>query len=491
MLKKDFLIGFSLAGFQAEMGSGQGDQNSDWWRWTTNEDNIKCGLVSGDSPADGMDYWNLYEKYNKKAGEMGLNAARMGIEWTRLFPKASESVKVNVEMAKDDLVGIEINDSTMEKMDSIVDKESLKRYTEMFQNIKDNGMKLIINAYHWPLPLILHDPIESRSSGAHNVASGWVNRKTAIEFTKYAAYVSWKFSDMVEQFSIMNEPNVVYGNGYLNVKSGFPPSYPSPKAAALSKKHIIEAIGRSYDAMKLYTKKPVGFIYANTDFQPLAPEDEEATELAKYDQRYSFIDALHTGDMKWFVDANKAGILDEETSAKRNDLKGRVDWLGVNYYTRTVIKKNGDEYKALPGYGHAATAGMLSLGGREVSDFGWEIYPKGLYNVLKEYNDRYNLPLIVTENGLADEKDRFRSRYLVSHLAQVEKAQEDGIDVRGYLHWSLYDNYEWSSGFRMKFGLIGIDRKTKELEIRPSALVYEKIAKSGQIPDELRWMAEE
>lgn len=488
MFKKDFLFGFSLSGFQSEMGSGEIDANSDWWKWVNDPDNIRSGLVSGDLPSDGIGYWEHYEKYNEKAAEIGLNACRLGIEWTRLFPKATEDVLVNVEKDGEQIVNVDISDAAIEKLDKIANKNGVNRYTKIFQNIKENGMKLIINAYHWPLPLVLHDPIKSRSSGLSNEDNGWLNHRSIIEFTKYAAYISYKFGDMVERFSIMNEPNVVSGEGYIDVKSGFPPSFPSISAANKAKLHLVESIARAYDAMKLYTKKPVGFIYANTDFQPLGIEDKEAAEKAKYNDRYSFIDPLYNGDMAWFVNRNKVGELSEKINPIRDDLKGRADWIGVNYYTRTVIKKIGENYTALRGYGHGATAGLPSADNLEVSDFGWEVYPRGLYNVLKEYQARYHLPMIVTENGIADSLDRYRSRYLVSHIDQVEKAISDGADVRGYLHWSLYDNYEWSSGFKMKFGLFGVDPKTKALEMRPSALVYQKIARNGGIPDEFRWM---
>lgn len=133
---------------------------------------------------------------------------------------------------------------------------------------------------------------------------------------------------------------------------------------------------------------------------------------------------------------------------------------------------------------------MKSKAGLEVSDFGWELYPEGLYNVLKQYHEHYKLPMIVTENGLADSFDLLRPKYLVSHIHQVEKAINDGIDVRGYLHWSLLDNYEWSSGFGMKFGLLGVDLKTKKIQMRPSALVFKYIAQNRGIPEDLKWMTQ-
>jgi beta-galactosidase len=490
MFRDGFLLGFSLAGFQSEMGMGENDENSDWWKWVHDENNIRTGLVSGDQPEDGVAYWELYKNYNEMAKSLGSNAFRLGVEWTRLFPKATPEIKVNVKEDEGDIISIDVTEKTLNEMDRVVNKEALQHYKEIFENVKENGMKLIINAYHWPLPLSLHDPIISRESGLKNEQNGWLNHKTVIEFVKYAAYLAWKFDSLADQFSIMNEPNVVFGNGYFNVKSGFPPAYPSIEAGNLSKKHIIEAIGRAYDEMKKFTKSPVGLIYANADLEPENGEDIEATEMALFNERYSFFDSLIFGDMKWIKVINEAKEFNEKSKEIREDLRGKLDWIGVNYYTRNVISRKEGSYTVVRGYGHNAVAGMKSKAGLEVSDFGWELYPEGLYNVLKQYHEHYKLPMIVTENGLADSFDLLRPKYLVSHIHQVEKAINDGIDVRGYLHWSLLDNYEWSSGFGMKFGLLGVDLKTKKIQMRPSALVFKYIAQNRGIPEDLKWMTQ-
>lgn len=481
MFKNGFLFGFSLSGFQSEMGLGDDDVNSDWWKWVHDENNIRTGIVSGDLPENGVAYWNLYESYNKIAREIGANTMRLGIEWTRIFPEACKEVYVETVMDGNDITGINVNRDSLEEMDRIANNEAVEHYRKIFENVKGLNMKLIINAYHWPIPLELHDPIKSRESGLQNEKNGWLNHQTVIEFVKYATYIAWKFGDIADYFSIMNEPNVVYGNGYVNVKSGFPPAFPSVEAALLCKKHIIEAIGRSYDEMKKYTDKPVGLIYSNADYVPYSEQDIEATQLALYNDRYSFFDSLIKGDMKWVDTINRARSFQEKSSVVRKDLKDKIDWIGVNYYTRHVVKKTGNGYTILEGYGHNAPRGLRSKDNREVSDFGWEYYPEGLYNVLKQYGEKYGLPIIVTENGLADSVDRLRPRYLVSHFSQVERAIEDGIDIRGYLHWSLLDNYEWSSGFGLKFGILGVDLSTKKIEMRPSALVFKAISENGNL----------
>ncbi|MEX2053295.1 MAG: family 1 glycosylhydrolase, partial [Candidatus Paceibacterota bacterium] len=117
---------------------------------------------------------------------------------------------------------------------------------------------------------------------------------------------------------------------------------------------------------------------------------------------------------------------------------------------------------------------------KSLSDLGWEIYPKGLYRVLLELK-KYNKPIYITENGLADAKDEKRTKFIKDHLYWINRAIQDGIDVRGYLHWSLLDNYEWADGYWPRFGLVEVDYETLERKIRPSAYEYKKIIEANSI----------
>lgn len=489
MLPKGFKLGFSLSGFQSEMGVSSVDSNSDWWSWVHDRENIRTGIVSGDLPEDGVGYWDLFKQYHKIAADLGMNAGRLGIEWTRLFPRAAQKIDASMEVNGDDIVSIGVEESALEKMDGIVDRDALKHYQSMFSDFKDRGMYLVLNVFHWPLPLVLHDPLTLRATGLTSKASGWLNHQTVLEFVKYAAYIAWKFNDFADRYSIMNEPNIIFGNGFTNLRSGFPPCYPSLEAANLVKKHLVEACGRSYEVMKKFTSKPVGLTLSTTDIQSLTPRDEEAAEKARLDDRYSFLDALVKGDFSWWPNHNGTKF-SEKSEPVRADLKGKVDWIGVNYYTRALVRRNDSGYSVVPGYGHASTPNVTSKGNREVSDFGWEVYPEGLYNVIKQNQARYNLPMMVTENGIADSRDRLRPSYLLSHVYQLERAVRDGAKVEGYLHWSLMDNYEWTSGFGMKFGLVGVDLKTKKPMIRPSALVFRRVAESNGVPNDMLWMTD-
>ena len=137
------------------------------------------------------------------------------------------------------------------------------------------------------------------------------------------------------------------------------------------------------------------------------------------------------------------------------------------------------------GYGFACDPRSTSKDGRPTSDFGWEVYPEGLREAL-ELVSRYGLPLLITENGIADSRDALRPKFLAQHVAVLEEAFEEGVPVNGYMHWALTDNYEWAQGFRMRFGLIEVDLKTKRRIRRKSAYVYREIVKEGGVSERLK-----
>jgi beta-galactosidase len=472
---KGFGLGFSTAGFQHEMGLRGSEYESDWYLWVHDPENITAGIVSGDLPENGPGYWDLFSTDHSIAQSLGMDIARLGLEWARIFPRPTFGVKVRVEEEKGEIRAVEVQEPALKEMDSLANRGAVERYSQILRDWKSRGNKLIINLYHWPLPVWLHDPIRVRKLGPDRAPSGWVDPRSVVEFAKFAAYINWKFGELADMWSTMNEPNVVWGLGYLNVRSNFPPGYLDLKSMLTARSHIMEAHARAYDVLK-ETGKPIGVIYALSDVQPLDESSSRAAEDYDYFSHYLFLDSLSRG-------------------TGREDLKGKLDWIGVNYYTRTIVslgqKLAADlpAIRVVPGYGFACPPSSRSLDGRPTSEFGWEVYPEGLYNVILKLKSRYSLPMIVTENGIADSKDNWRSWYLVSHLHQIHRAISQGADVRGYLHWNLIDNYEWASGFRMKFGLVYVDLETKRRYLRPSALVFREIARNKEIPDSMEHLA--
>ncbi|MEM4701356.1 MAG: family 1 glycosylhydrolase, partial [Candidatus Bathyarchaeia archaeon] len=217
------------------------------------------------------------------------------------------------------------------------------------------------------------------------------------------------------------------------------------------------------------------------------------SESEKLDvQAARFMDNLHN---QFFPRAVAEGWLDENLNGvkEKGEVKGylanRLDWLGVNYYTRFVIKGKRNLLAKLfagipavpeivPNYGFGCQPKSQSADGKPTSDMGWEIYPEGLLEALKAMA-KFAKPLYITENGIADAEDSLRPKFLEDHIAILEKAvKEEKIDVRGYFHWALTDNYEWAKGFKMKFGLFAVDLQTKKRIMRKSAKDYKKIIKA-------------
>jgi beta-galactosidase len=474
---KDFMIGFSESGFQFEMGyPGFEDHNTDWWIWVHDQDNIMSGIVSGHLPENGPGYLALYKMDHDIADRLGANTLRIGIEWSRIFPKPTRDIPVTVEKDEEGvIVSIDIDETAFNQLRERADRMQVEKYKELFKDWVARGKKLIINLNHFTLPSWIHDPIQVRIRGVESAPSGWLSDETIVEFAKYAFYIVRELEEYADAWSTLNEPNAVATAGYLNTKSGFPPGIPSLEYTLRALRNQAVAHARAYDLIKQVSKKPVGIIYNFMWFEPFNPENSEdvkAASTASHMYNHAFIETLIHG---------------ESLLATSESLKKKLDWIGVNYYTRMVVagEKRGQGWRYIPGYGFLCTPGGTSRAERPCSEFGWETYPEGLEKLLEELFNKYNVPLIVTENGIADSTDKHRPSYLITHLVSTLKAVEKGVDVRGYLHWSLIDNYEWAMGFNMRFGLVKVDFDSKKRFLRPSALLFREIASQRGIPEEL------
>ncbi|RLG85105.1 MAG: glycoside hydrolase family 1 protein, partial [Thermoprotei archaeon] len=406
-----------------------------------------------------------------------MDAAWITIEWARIFPKPTFEVEVPVEKRDGGIVSVNVDREHVERLRRLANLDALKHYRKILEDWRSRGGMVIANLFHWSLPTWLHDPIRVRKLGPDRAPAGWVDERTVVEFAKFAALVASELDDVVDAWYTMNEPNVVATLGYVHVGAGFPPGYLDLRCFEEAVKHLAEAHARAYEAVKLFSKKPVGIVESVSKWEPLTEEDRAAAERG-FEHNV------------WPIEAAVHGNL---LGRYREDLKGHLDWIGLNYYSRHVVTSDPRSplgFRTLPGYGFACEPRGTSRAGRPCSDFGWEIYPEGLYDVLKTLWNRYRLPIYVTENGIADAEDRLRPHFIVAHLYQVYRARSDGVDVRGYFHWNLVDNLEWAQGYRMRFGLFYVDLKTKKRYARPSALVFREIARGKEIPEELSHLTE-
>ncbi|RLE58608.1 MAG: glycoside hydrolase family 1 protein [Thermoprotei archaeon] len=499
MFPEKFLWGVSLAGFQFEMGDPEGkyiDPNTDWFVWVHDEKNIKKGVVSGDLPENGINYWELYRKDHDLAKSLGMNAYRLNVEWSRIFPKPTYGIRVEVEEKDGYLVDVKIDESTLVELDELANNEALSHYRDVILDLKSKGFKVILNLVHFTLPIWLHDPILARDTRLRRGPLGYADKRFPVEFAKFSAYIASKMGDIVDMWSTFNEPSVVAEIGYLQGRPEFPPGVRSIKAHHNAMRNLAQAHVLGYKMIKRFdtakadpdNNEPatVGIIHNIIPFYPYKRGNRNDVKAAE------IMNVLHN---TWILDAIILGRIDESFYGKQDSIvevgsyRSKLDWIGINYYTRAVVR--GRWLPPLPflpfpvepvfvrGYGFACDPRTTSKDGRPTSDFGWEHYPEGLKEALKIVSV-YKLPLIITENGIADSRDVLRPKYIVDHLRALEEfLEESSAEVRGYLHWALTDNYEWAQGFKMKFGLFEVDLKTKERKKRKSAAVLAKIIKEG------------
>jgi beta-glucosidase len=250
---------------------------------------------------------------------------------------------------------------------------------------------------------------------------GWENPSTVGYFEEYVRYIVTQLADLCNFWITINEPWVYLSEGYFYGR--WPPEKRNPFVALLVGRRLLEAHRRAYRLIhQIQPKAQVGIAYSLSCART----------------------PLRINPLSWW-----------EQAAIR---QARVqDFIGVNYYRSVGL---GD---SLPR-----------------TDLGWEIYPQGLYEVLLGLK-QFDLPVYITENGLADSKDEKRANYIADHLMAARRALAEGVKVKGYFHWSLLDNFEWARGFEPRFGLVEMDYETMKRRVRPSAKVYAKIAKQNSL----------
>jgi beta-galactosidase len=290
----------------------------------------------------------------------------------------------------------------------------------------------------------------------------------------------------------LNEPLVVAANGYVNVPGAFagyfPPGAFSFSGAIRAVINQVKANAAAYDAIHRFDGRarvgPVNNMIAFTPADPASARDRTATRHADYLFNRLFLNAVVRGN--WDLDVD--GKI--ERGERRPGSAGKADYLGVNYYFRGRVTGLGEPISErirlldfLPRTAYATPAQpSLAPCPTTCSDFGSEIYPQGFRASLKTAG-AYGLPVYVTENGIADANDDQRAGYLVSHLRQVRASMRSGESrVRGYLYWTLVDNFEWAAGYYPKFGMFSYDPATLRRTERPSARVYARIARTGRLP---------
>ena len=495
-----FLWGTAISGFQSDMGVGApNDTGNDWWVWVHDQTNIDGDRVSGDEPETGPGFWNLYtDDARLVRHRLKSNALRLSIEWSRIFPSSTASVDASGGFTP----------AVLAALDALADHSAVAHYRAVLAELRARKLEPMLTLNHFTLPLWIHEPLGVRDAfagvGADDPVpgglsqAGWLDPAIVGEFAKFAAYAGWKLGDLVDLWCTINEPVVVIVSGYINfpgIGGNFPPGVLNFPAILATIPNLVEGHARAYDALHATdgadangdgTAVAAGVVHNMVAFHPRNPAqplDVDGAAHADYIYNRVYLNAVTSGDF----DANLDGTIDG--AEMRPDLAGRSDFIGVNYYLRAVVAGIGGPVSAhiplfdfLPTFSyrtpHAPSAPVCPS---VCSDFGWEIYPVGLREVLT-FVGTLGLPVYVTENGIADEADTLRGQYLFDHLSTLQGVVADGVaDVRGYFHWSLTDNFEWASGYYPKFGAASFDPTTGRRRLRAGVRPLRSIARHNGI----------
>jgi len=387
------------------------------WGAATSAYQIEGGLVND---------WSEWEKSPRRLAELkakGLNpldfqSAQAVNSWEMLEADIECLKKINATAYR-----FSIDWSRIEPEEGRFDEVVLSRYASFIARLREEKIEPFVTLWHWPLPLWL------------KAKGGWTSLKIVECFKNFTDRVVDAFPT-VKFWMTLNEPEGYAGNSYLI--GIWPPQRTNLFTYNKVLKNLIKAHHAAYKIIK--EKLPDSKISIAT---PRAHFVSAADPLSK----------LFTKIAAWWWN---------DRFLKR--IINSIDFIGLNYYWWINVK-------------------FLSFSktkGPVVSEMGWTINAEGIYYSLLDLK-KYNKPIYITENGLADEHDKQRAWFIESMLQQVHRAINQGVDVRGYLHWSLLDNFEWSHGFGKKFGLFSVDHQTFERRARASVETYAKIAGSNEL----------
>jgi beta-glucosidase len=431
-----FIWGAATASYQIEGGVGEdGRGESIWDRFS----HTPGAVVNGDTGDVACDHFHRWKEDVALMVELGLGAYRFSVAWPRVVPDGTGPVY----------------------------QRGLDFYDRLVDALLDNGIEPFPTLYHWDLPQALED------------AGGWPARATAEAFAEYAGAVAARLGDRVRRITTLNEPFVSAILGHLTGEHA--PGKRSLGDALATGHHLL--LGHGLAAQAIRAAAPNADVGIVLNFEPKHPASDDPRDM-------ELAEIKHAHMNRWFLDPltgrgyPEAGVaahgwaMAEVRPPDLGDIAQPLDFLGVNYYTRHILRHE------------KSVAPVNTTASARTNDMGWEIYPAGLAEILNWVWDDYRIgPMFVTENGAAfhDDSDAApfvdvdRLEYIREHLQAVHAAIRRGAPVEGYFVWSLLDNFEWAWGYTQRFGIVRVDYETMERTIRESGRWYSKVARSGVV----------
>ena len=459
MFDKNFLWGTASSSYQIEGAFTEDGKGLSIWDTFSN----KPGNIAHDENGNkACDHYHRYREDIALMKNLGIQAYRFSISWTRIFPDG---------IVKDFDGNIRYN------------KAGLDFYDKIVNFCLENNIKPFITIYHWDLPQALEDK------------GGWLNRETAFVFADYAEFICKHFSDRVTNIATINEPQIISGLGYMLGLHA--PGKKLDTVSVLSViHHLALAHGLAVTKMRAVAKQPVKIGFSSTGglCYPSKECDEdidaaraECFNIVKGNMTFNhtiFCDMTCLGrypdiagtELHLEPGLEKIGHYEELPFVKKGDIElihQPIDYLGINVY-------NGHEINA---------AGYINKKpGSPRTALGWPVTPGVMNYGIRYLYERYNLPIYIFEDGLAcndiislDGKvhDSNRIDFLTRYLTELEKAYKAGVPILGYFHWSFTDNFEWHSGYDPRFGLVFVDYETQQRIPKDSAYWYSDLIKKS------------
>ena len=447
MFRDDFVWGVASSAYQVEGRDPEDGCGKNIWDTFTEEGRI----LDGKNAYTACDHMHRYKEDYKLMKLLGIKAYRFSMSWARILPDGTGRVN----------------------------EKAIAMYRDMILSMKENGIEPYITMYHWEFPQALQDK------------GGWLNEDVIQWFGEYAKVVAENFSDICEYFITLNEPECFVGLGHLSGVHA--PGLKLPYKDVFKIAHnALRAHGQAVINLRKYASRPIkvgyaptcGMAYPATD----SPEDIEAARKTLF----GFHQPMDnwTWNVAWFNDPVFLGRYPEEGLKKfaeylpeitDEDMKlisQPLDFMGQNIYNGYMMRQGEDgepEYVDREA-GAAKTAA------------GWPVTPECFYYGVKFLYERYHLPLYITENGMSCHDDVSldgrvhdpnRQNFLDLYISALQRANDDGADVRGYFLWTFLDNFEWDKGYTERFGIVYVDFKTQKRIVKDSAFWYQKIIESN------------
>lgn len=420
-----FVWGVATSSFQIEGAATEDGKGPSIWDTFCRVPGAIADMSTGDVACD---HYRLWESDLDLIAHLGVDAYRFSVSWPRVRPTGS----------------------------GMWNEKGLRFYENLVDGLIKRGIKPYLTLNHWDLPDALQQ------------TGGWAHRDTVHRFVEYARGLMARLGDRVTAVTTHNEPWVIATLG--NETGTFAPGIKNRATAMQSAHHLLLSHGLALQALRADgVRSKLGIVLNLSPMSPAnnTPEDIEKTWYEDGRLLRWYLDPLFRGSYPSDVLSRLGEDVPVVEAGDMAVIATPMDFLGVNYYSRSVIS--------------AAEPWDAETGGLDVTEMGWEIYPEGLTELLVRLHRDYKLPPVyITENGAAFKDqlqqgrvhDERRTDYIARHISAVADAIKLGVPLAGYMVWSLLDNFEWASGYEKRFGIIHVDYHTSARTLKDSALWY-------------------